>query len=90
MKKMISMFALVLSAWSVAGCAVGVGDVEEEQVLDEGVASAKSELNTATTSLSCPQTGTCNKASIYCQQPDNPDPSWCDILTRCYDCGWEG
>lgn len=90
MKKMIAMFALALSAWSVAGCAVGVEDVEENQALDEGAASTKSELSTPAATLSCPKPGTCNKASQMCLEPSNPDPSWCDILTACVNCGWEG
>nr|AYM52959.1 hypothetical protein [Jahnella sp. MSr9139] len=90
MKMMFSMLALVLSASFAAGCAVGAEDVDDEQALGEDVASAESELNTTEESLTCPKAGTCEKASQYCLEPSNPDPSWCDILTRCFDCGWPG
>jgi hypothetical protein len=40
-------------------------------------------------SLTCPAEGTCERASILCDDPDDPrTASWCAILQRCFDCGW--
>ncbi|KYF90089.1 hypothetical protein BE17_41465 [Sorangium cellulosum] len=91
MKKMISMVALVLSASFVAGCVAAPVDTEEQQVgseetRSEDVANSDSALTAPQSSLTCPAPGRCAKAEVYCQQNDNPDPSWCDVLARCYDC----
>jgi hypothetical protein len=94
MKKMLSMFALVLSASFVAGCALAPEDTEEQQVgseevRSEEVASSESALTAPQSTLtSCPPAGLCTRADQFCMQTDNPARSWCDILTRCYACGW--
>ncbi len=52
---------------------------------DAKVETAAARAETPSDDLSCPAAGTCAKADAYCD--GDPDNSWCQILTRCFECG---
>jgi len=84
MRKLLASLAI---AFFAAGCATAPS--EGNGVGESADALAKASVSRGDTpSLTCPAAGTCQKADILCEDPES-DP-WCDILTRCFDCGWPG
>ncbi|UQA62751.1 hypothetical protein [Polyangium aurulentum] len=80
MRKLFAALAISL----VAGCAAGVDATTENE--GARVSESADALASGNQDLTCPACGTCDKASDYCEDPET-DP-YCDILTRCFNCGY--
>jgi hypothetical protein len=89
---MIRRHLIAVLAFSfVAGCTIAPVEQADTELGD--VAPAAATLDDEAELLACPPAGTCAKAGNLCDDPASDNPVqvyWCNMLSRCFDCGWEG
>jgi hypothetical protein len=82
MKNLLLALTVSLFASFTPACVATSAEDAEVEPDQETTEESSQEL------VVCPGSGTCERAYRYCQDPRST-PSWCEILTRCLECGYE-